>query len=137
MTITIADKKKEAVSRMRLLKLFPACIKAFESRGEVQLSERTGALYEFSDNTWLNAKIKEFEEKHNALVYHVIHTLTDFGELYDFLYVGNDKAEWGYENSDLKDNYVFVWCENATEPMFSEFGTIGVGQRFGGLIRNL
>ena len=136
MTITMADKKREAVSRMKLLKLFPACIKAFESKGEVQLSERTGALYEFSDNEWLNAKIKGFEEKHNALVYHVIHTLTDFGELYDFLYVGNRKDMWEYENSDLKDGYVFVWCENATQPIFSEFGTIGVGQRFGGLIRN-
>lgn len=128
--------KAEAINRMKKLHLFNACIKAFEDRNEVQMSEPTGALFEFSNDKWLNSLIDDFQKKHNCLVYHVIHSYTDFGELYNLLYVDNEVENWDGDNIDLNDGYVFVWCENKTEPMFSEFGTIGVGHRFGGLIRN-
>ena len=58
------------------------------------------------------------------------------GLLYNLLFVGNDKSEWEYEREDIADNYVFSYVINNDEPLFSEFGTIGVGQQFGGLIRN-
>ena len=130
------DKKTEAIKRMEILKLFPPCIEAFKKRNEVQLSEPTGALYEFNDDEKLNKIVKDFEEKFNGLVYHVIHTYTNFGELYNLLYVSDTIEEWEIERKDMKDGYVFVWCENISEPLFSEFGTIGVGNRFGGLVRN-
>ena len=40
------------------------------------------------------AKIKEFEEKYNALVYAVTHEYTNFGECYDFLYIPDYEKEW-------------------------------------------
>ena len=63
---TRETKKLEAIKRMEMLGLFKPCIKAFNKYDEVQLTEPTGGLYEFSDNEELNAKIKEFEEEYEA-----------------------------------------------------------------------
>lgn len=128
-------KKAEAVKRMKVLKLFKPCINALIKRDEVQLSEMTGMLYEFSDNAELNQTIKEFEEKHNAYVYHVIHTYTEFGELYNFCYVSDYADEWETDNDDIKDNYVFCYTWNKDYPCFSELGIIAVNQKYGGLVR--
>ena len=76
MNVSRELKKKEAIKRMEALRLFAPCIKAFKNRDEVQLTEPTGGLYEFSSNQELTAKVQEFEKEHNALVYHVIHTPT-------------------------------------------------------------
>lgn len=128
-------KKEEAIKRMKALDLFAPCIKAFKDRDEVQLSEMTGGLYEFSGNAELNAKVKEFEAEYNALVYHVIHTFTQFGELYNFLFVSDYEEEWIMDNDDIQDNYVMCYVWNKTDEWCSEFGTIAVEQRFGGLVR--
>lgn len=135
MKISREMKKEEALKRMVALDLFPPCIQAFKNRDEVQLSEMTGGLYEFSDDAELNAKVREFEEKYDALVYHVIHTFTAFGELYNFLYVSDYEEEYEMEWEDLKDNYVFAYVWNKTDEWCSEFGTIAVQQKFGGLTR--
>ena len=135
MNVSRELKKAEALKRMTALDLFEPCIRVFNKKDEVQLSEMTGGLYEFSDDAELNAKIKEFEEQYNALVYHVIHTFTQFGELYNFLYVSDYDDEWEMEWEDLQDNYVFSYVWNKTDEWCSEFGTIAVKQKFGGLIR--
>lgn len=135
MNISREMKKEEALKRMVALDLFLPCIQAFKNRDEVQLSEMTGGLYEFSDDTELVAKVKEFEEEYNALVYHVIHTFTQFGELYNFLFVSDYEEEYEMEWEDLKDNYVFAYVWNKTDEWCSEFGTIAVQQKFGGLTR--
>lgn len=101
MNVSRENKKIEAINRMKALDLFKPCIKAFENRDEVQLSEMTGGLYEFSRDEDLNAKIKEFEEEYNTLVYHVIHTYTNFGELYSFLYVSDYEEEWEMDNEEI------------------------------------
>ena len=135
MNISREFKKEEALKRMAELDLFEPCIRAFKNRDEVQLSEMTGGLYEFSGETELVEQIKEFEERYNALVYHVIHTFTEFGELYNFLYVSDHEEEWEMEWEDLQGNYVFSYVWNKTDEWCSEFGTIAVRQKFGGLIR--
>ena len=135
MNVSRELKKSEALKRMTALDLFEPCIRVFNKRDEVQLSEMTGGLYEFSDDAELNAKIKEFEKQYNALVYHVIHTFTQFGELYNFLYVSDYDDEWEMEWEDLQDNYVFSYVWNKTDEWCSEFGTIAVKQKFGGLVR--
>lgn len=135
MNVSRELKKAEALKRMTALDLFEPCIRVFNKRDEVQLSEMTGGLYEFSDDAELNAKIKEFEEQYNSLVYHVIHTFTQFGELYNFLYVSDYDDEWEMEWEDLQDNYVFSYVWNKTDEWCSEFGTIAVKQKFGGLVR--
>ena len=135
MNVSKEIKKAEAIKRMKALKLFAPCIKAFKDRDEVQLSEMTGGLYEFSRETELTAKVKEFEAEYNTLVYHVIHTFTQFGELYNFLYVSDHEDEWEIDNDDIKDNYVMCYVWNKDDDWCSEFGTIAVRQKFGGLVR--
>ena len=135
MNVSRENKKVEAINRMKALDLFGPCIKAFKNRDEVQLSEMTGGLYEISSNAELTAKVKEFEAEYNALVYHVIHTFTQFGELYNFLYVSDYQEEWEMDHEDLKDNYIMCYVWNKDDDICSEFGTITVRQKFGGLVR--
>lgn len=135
MKISREKKKAEAINRMKMLGLFTPCIRRFEKYDEVQLSEMTGGLYEFSDNAELNAKIREVEEEYNLLVYHVVHTYTNFGEMYNFLCVTDYEEEWVYDHSGIKDGYVFCWVWNKDIEEFSEFGSIIVKNMFGGLVR--
>ena len=134
--MTREQKINEAVARMKKLGIMTDTIKQFE-QGKVSQSI-DGFMYWIDEQTEnnLKAQIDEFEQKNNAVVYYVITTNTAFGLLYSLLFVGDDEAEWEYENEDLADGYVFSYVINANEPLFSEFGTIGVGQQFGGLIRN-
>lgn len=128
-------KKEEAIKRMNVLGLFKPCIKAFTKYDELQLTEPTGGLYEFNDNAELNAKVKEFEEEYNALVYHVIHTYTQFGELFNFLYVSDYEEEWEMDNADIEDGYAVAYVWNKSDDWMSEIGSIVVRERFGGLVR--
>lgn len=138
MNVSREIKKEEAIKRMKELGLFAPCIKAFK-RGEVQLSEQTGGLYEFSSDKELTAKVQEFEKENNALVYHVIHTPMmldgEAMDIYNFLYVSDYQEEYEMDNADIKEGYVLAYVWNKTIDYFSEFGSIAVKGRFGGLVR--
>lgn len=133
MKTTNEQKKIEALERMRTLKLYPNIIKEFEKENVVNMSENGGFLY------WLNDEQKEivaeFEQEHNALVYHVIHDFTGFGELLTFFYVSDDDEEWEYDREDLKAGYACAYVKNLTDDMCSEFGSVCFKQQFGGLVR--
>lgn len=135
MNVPMEIKKHEAINRMKALELFGPCIKAFKDRNEVQFSEVTGALYEFSGNKELTDEVRKFEREYNALVYHVIHSMTSFGELYSFLYVSDHIDEWDMDHEDLKENYALSYVWNKDIPEYSEFGSIAVKQVIGGLVR--
>lgn len=139
MKVSREIKKVEAINRMKELGLFAPCIKAFKDRDEVQLSEQTGGLYEFSIDKELTTKMQEFEKKNNALVYHVIHTPMrldgEVMDMYNFLYVSDYQEEWEVDNADIKEGYVFAYVWNKTIDYFSEFGSITVKGMFGGLVR--
>lgn len=122
----------EALKRMKMLKLSPQCIKAFKN-GKVWLSEGIGYLYEVNDQE--QKMVDEFEKKHNAKVYHVIHNRTQFGELYSILFVSQYEEEWEMDVEDIKQNIVFVYVLNKTYDDFSEFGSIMIRPNIGGLIR--
>ncbi len=125
--------KEEAIERMKTLKLHENVVREFTEEGKLNLSEGYGALYWLDDKQ--QAYVNAFEQKYKALVYHVLHNLTEFGELLAFLYVSNEKEEWQYDRDDLKDGYACAFVENLDEPSFSEFGSIGVKPQFGGVIR--
>ena len=135
MNVSREIKKEEAIKRMEALGLFVPCIKAFKDMDEVQLSEPTGGLYEFSSNKELTAKVQEFEKENNALVYHVIHTPTMEMDMYNFLYVSDYDEEWDMDRDDINNGYVLAYVWNTTVDYFSEFGSIAVQDRFGGLVR--
>lgn len=138
MNVSREIKKAEAINRMKELGLFAPCINVFK-RDEVQLSEPTGGLYEFSSDKELTAKVQEFEKKNNALVYHVIHTPMrldgEVMDMYNFLYVSDYQEEWEVDNTDIREGYVFAYVWNKTIDYFSEFGSIAVKGMFGGLVR--
>lgn len=135
MNVSKENKKVEAIKRMKALDLYGPYIKAFEKKDEIFLSEMTGGVYEFHDDAELNAKVKEFETEYNALVYHVIRTMTQFGELYSFLYISDYEEEWSSDNEDLADGYAYAYVWNKTDEWCSEFGSIGVRGKFGGIVR--
>ena len=133
------NKKQEAIKRMTVLGLFKPCIRAFTKYDEVQLSEPTGGLYEFSDDAELNEKVQEFEREHDALVYHVIHTPIRIDgivmDMYNFLYVSDYEEEYDMDNDDIADGYVMAYVWNKSDDFLSEFCSIAVQERIGGLIR--
>ena len=133
MKVTIERKKQEALERMKMLNLYPNIIREFEKDNTVNLSENGGILYWLDDQQ--KEYVSEFETEHNALVYHVIHNYTEFGELLTFLYVSDSKDEWEFDRADLKDGYACAYVKNLDEETFSEFGSIAFKQQFGGLVR--
>ena len=76
-----------------------------------------------------------FEEEYNAVVYHVIHSHTNFGELLSLLYVSEHEEEWEYDREDLEEGIAVAYVENLTYWDCSEMGSIGIEPRNGGLAR--
>jgi len=131
--MTRQEQKQEAISRMKMLKLHINAINEFEKEDVINLSEHGGILY------WLNDDqmeyVKTFEQKYNSVVYHVIHNVTEFGELLAFLYVSDSEEEWGYDRDDIKDGYACAYVLNIDDDTCSEFGSIGIKPQFGGVVR--
>lgn len=127
------EQKQEALNRMRMLDIYSPAIKEFEKENVVNKSEHGGMLYWLDENE--QEFVKEFEEKYNAVVYHIIHNYTEFGELYSLLFVSQHKEEWDWDNEDIKNNIAMVYVKNIDEDAFSEFGSIGIKSQFGGLVR--
>lgn len=127
------EQKQEALNRMRMLDIYSPAIKEFEKENVINKSEHGGMLYWLDENE--QEFVKEFEEKYNAVVYHIIHNYTEFGELYSLLFVSQHKEEWDWDNEDIKNNIAMVYVKNIDEDAFSEFGSIGIKSQFGGLVR--
>lgn len=125
--------KQEAIERMKMLKIYSQAIKEFEKDNVINVSEHGGILFWLDDEQ--QEMVKRFEEKYNAVVYHVIHNYTVFGELYSLLYVSQHENEWDYDKDDIKHNIALCYVVNKDEKNFSEFGSIGIRPQFGGVIR--
>ena len=94
MNITIENKKQKALELMKTLDIYKPYVKGFEKDNNVYFFEDFGGFWAYQEPE-LMAKIKEFEEKHNCLVYAVTHEYLEFGECYDFLFVSDHEEEWG------------------------------------------
>lgn len=134
MNISKEIKKSEAIKRMKALGIYSETIKQFKEDNLISCSEPPlGANY------WINDEqkeiIKALEEEYNALAYFVIRSYTQFGKLDSILCVSDYKEEWDFDNSEIKHGYVFAYVHNYDVPEFSEFGSIVVQERFGGLVR--
>ena len=125
--------KQEAIERMKMLKIYTQAIKEFEKENVINVSEHGGILFWLDDEQ--QEMVKRFEEKYNAVVYHVIHNYTEFGELYSLLYVSQHEQEWDYDKDDIKHDIALCYVVNKDEENFSEFGSIGIKPLFGGVIR--
>jgi len=123
--------KMEAIERMKFLRLHENVLHEFVNENKLNLSENGGILF------WLNKKqeeeVKAFEAKCEVVVYHVIHSYTEFGELLAMLYVSKSSDEWECDREDLKQGYPFAYVKNFSGG--SEIGVIGIKRQNGGLMR--
>jgi hypothetical protein len=125
--------KQEALARMAMLHLHQNVVREFEGEGKLNISEKNGMLFWMNDE---QAKmIEEWERESGNLVYHIIHSFTEFGELYSLLYVSTHEEEWELDREDLKDCYTLAYVKNVSDNYCSEYGNIGVKPSFGGLVR--
>lgn len=125
MNISREEKKIEALARMKAWGIYPPIVKQFKEDDQISESAPPlGACY------WLDeeqtARVRKFEEQHNALVYHVIHSFTNIGEMESFLYVSDYSEEWEQDRDDIKQGQQLVYVFNKDMPDCSEFGSIGV-----------
>lgn len=125
MNISREHKKCEALTRMKMWGIYlPTCMQ-FEKEDLVSESAPPlGACF------WLDAeqlaRVRAFEEKYDALVYHVIHCFTTFGELENYVYVSDHPEEWEDDRNDIKSGQQLVYVVNKDMPDCSEFGSIGI-----------
>lgn len=125
--------KQEALERMKILGLHQNVLDEFEKEGKLNLSDPGAALF------WLNDKQQElvdsWESETGNLVYHVIQSHTEFGELLSFLYVSKHIEEWELDRCDLEACCPFCYVMNLDDDMCSEYGCIGIMPFIGGVLR--
>lgn len=130
---TVEKAKKEAIERMKILKLFKNVITDFKDDDRLNKSEDLGFLYWLYDEE--EEMVKEFEKEHECVVYHVILSRTNIGIMYSLLYVSLDDEEWEEDRTDLQNGQVLAYVVNKAAPECSEIGYIGIKPQIGGLVR--
>ena len=140
--MTRQKQKQEALKRMQLLKLHKNVINEFKKEDVVYYSERQnrifdGILYWVSNKPEFVEIIKEFETRHNALVYHAQLTRTTFGDCLTLFYVSQYDEEWQMDLDALKEKEIHTcaYVVNLDDPDFSEFGYVGLIRKNGGISR--
>ena len=125
--------KEEAIKRMKKLELHPNVINEFITENKINKSEISGILY------WLNDEeekfVKEFEEKYNGVVYHIIKSYTNIGVLLTVFYVSHYTEEWSIDNNNIDENTQLCYVKNLSDDYCSEFGCINFRKQIGGLVR--
>lgn len=126
--------KEEAIQRMRILKLYSTVLQDFAANERINYSfSNFGFLYWLDKD--MEERVRRFEEKYGYLVYHVIDNPTSIRRMHSYLYVSSNEEEWEQDRQDLKDGCPIVYVENVDDELLSEFGSIGIEPRNGGVIR--
>lgn len=135
MKISREEKKIEALGRMKRLGVFSETIKQFEQEDLVSISEPPMGAFFWVENEELE-EMRQFEQRHNALVYVIIRSYTTIGKTDSYLYVSDYKDEWQRDRDMLNSNEAFAYVINRDMPDCSEFGSIGIRRTIaGGLAR--
>ena len=134
MNVSREAKKAEAIHRMKCMGIIKDAIDQFEKDDIVMVSEPPiGGLY------WLNnaekLMVEEFEKESNALVYLIVRSFTNLGQMDNFFYVSDYKEEWEIDRNDIAENFACVFVKNYDMPECSEFGTIAYKSINGGILR--
>lgn len=114
-------------------RLMPTVAKEFIEKQTLYKSEFGGILYWLDDEE--KQMIEKIEKEKGIKVYHVILSHMEFGDIYSLFYISKNEEEWEIDREDLSDGTPFVYAHNATDNYCSEFGSIGICGRFGGLCR--
>lgn len=122
----------EAIRRLRKIGVMNEVVRNFKNN-KLMMSDPAGILYYLDDGAKTAVeKMKEYSA--GALPYHVIHSFTEFGELYAVLFVSSNRDDWTSDGPD-REGYVFSYVYNATDPSFSEYGDIVIQAANGGIVR--
>ena len=132
---SLEEMKREAISRMELLKLDTQTIQDSERDGSVNLSQQLGdqVFLQPSDDE-ISERVKRFEQEYDCLVYHVLWADSPMaGECWSLLFVSPTSSDWSSERKYIKNSgLVYAYVESEMEDGVSE---IMVEPRDGGLIR--
>lgn len=132
---SLEEMKREAISRMELLKLDTQTIQDFERDGSVNLSQQIGdqVFLQPSDGE-ISERIKRFEQEYDCLVYHVLWADSPMvGECWSLLFVSPASSDWNSERKYIESSgLVYAYVESEMEDGVSEIMT---EPRDGGLIR--
>lgn len=131
--------QQEVINRMKILKLHENVVRDYVDDNVINVSERMSAVFDgmlFWAHEDLTKTIRDFEEKYGVIVYHVQKMNTTFGLLYTFLYVNEaEEDNWEEEREELKDGYLYAYVYNADDDLCSEFGSVQVAPKNGGITR--
>lgn len=129
------ERKTKAIQIMKTMDIYKPYIEDYKKENKVCYFERY-AGYWADQEPELQEKIKQVEQQYNCTVYAVTHEYFEFGECYTMLIVTNYKNEWEYlveSQQDIHYAQAYVW--NVDDDYCSEFGTVAVRSRYGGLRR--
>lgn len=136
--------KTEAIERLKILQdkfeLMETVTKEFEKEDTLYYSEYINKscpaiLYWVNNKEEYKNAVKEFEEEHNALVYHAILTRTTFGTILTLLYVTEEQEVWQEDRKQLNEGLPLAYCINLDDDTCSEFGGVQIGGAMGGIVR--
>ena len=123
----------EAVKRMNTLGMFESAVVDFKECNRVYASEETGIIYSLTDEE--ERRIRDWEKKTGNMVYHAIRCKTAGFNMLALLIVSKYEEEWRMDRAELEAGRAMAYVFNLDVPEYSEYGTIGVQNELGGLIR--
>ena len=135
MQTTKEQRKEQAVKFLNMLDIYKPYIKGFQEKDQVCFFEEYAGFWADQEPELYN-KMKEIEEKYNCTVYAITHEYLEFGECYDFLIITDYEEEWEdlvYKGVHDFIAYSYVW--NKDDDYCSEFGSVGIRARGGGIMR--
>lgn len=119
--------------------LHPDVAKAFKEDGTLYYSERMGGmgvLYWVDNKPEYVQAVKDFEEKTGGKVYHCVLTHTEFGEMFDLMYIPEKESQREGDFEALRDHgEAFIATLDEQMPSGYELGYAGYSGRGGGLVR--
>lgn len=132
----IENKKSEALSRMITLGLHTKVMQKFQN-GVLTCSELTedGSFLHREPTAEESVSIGAFQKEHNCLVYYAIKTHTNIGTMFALLYISDNVEEWASDMLDIQAKTPMAYVINYDAEWCSEFGSIGVANVCGQLVR--
>lgn len=119
--------------------LHPDVARAFEEDGTLYYSERMGGmgvLCWISNKPEFKRAVKDFEEKTGGKAYHCVLTHTEFGEMFDMMYVPKKESQKEGDFEALRDRgEAFIATLDGQMSSGYELGYAGYTGRGGGLVR--
>lgn len=141
MGITMEEKKREALRRIRLLGIAPEVYSRLDESGVVSICP-PGESEPLCASAETAGRIKEFEEEKNALVYLVVRNylktrtrflpVSHWHPIDNYLFVSDDDDLWELDRLTIRDGHPFVYTYDVDTPEMSEYRFIWLAKNSAG-----